>query len=319
MIAQGGSKVEKISYLGLPNCYQLSNDTVEAVVTSDVGPRIVRYSFRGAENMLGEVPDATLTTELGDFKPWGGHRLWVAPEAKPRSYAPDNSPLTVAFEGERAIRLTAPVEAATGIEKEMRVALDTEGSGLSVRHRITNRNLWPIEAALWGLTIMRGGGTAIFPNEPYISWDDYLLPARPLVLWHYTDLTDARWNIGQKFIRLSTDASAGHPQKIGLLNKQGWAGYQLARTLFVKRFAYAEGAHYPDYGCNCETYTAGDFIEVESLSPLTRLEPGASAEHLEHWSLFADVEAGATEAALETALTSLLAPAEVLRATNQTM
>ena len=307
MIAQGGLKVEKISYLGLPNCYKLSNDKVEVIVTSDVGPRIVSYKFRGAENMLGEVPEATLTTELGDFKPWGGHRLWVAPEAKPRSYAPDNSPLTVAFEGEREIRLNAPLESATGIEKEMRIALEAgEGSGLTVRHRITNRNLWAIDAALWGLTVMRGGGTAIFPNEPYISWDDYLLPARPLVLWHYTDLTDARWSIGKKFIRLTTDERASHPQKIGMLNKQGWAAYRHGATLFLKRFAYEEGASYPDYNCNCETYTAGDFIEVESLSPLRRLEPGASAEYLERWSLFADVETGTTEETLDAALSPLL-------------
>jgi hypothetical protein len=290
----------------------LSNERVEVIATSDVGPRILSYKFRGAENMLGEVPEATIKTELGEFKLWGGHRLWVAPEAKPRSYAPDNSPLTVACEGEREIRLTAPVEAATGIEKELRLALEAgEGSGLSVTHKITNRNLWAIDAALWGLTVMRGGGTAIFPQEPYISWDDYLLPARPLVLWHYTDLTDARWSIGKKFIRLSTDERASHPQKIGMLNKQGWAAYARGATVFVKRFVYQDGASYPDYGCNCETYTAGDFIEVESLSPLLRLEPGQSAEHLERWSLFADVETGTTEATLEAALNSLLSQAEV--------
>lgn len=304
--------MEKISYLGLPNCYRLSNERVEVIATSDVGPRILSYKFRGAENMLGEVPEATIETELGDFKLWGGHRLWVAPEAKPRSYAPDNSPLTVAFEGEREIRLTAPVEAATGIEKELHLALEAgEGSGLSVTHKITNRNLWAIDAALWGLTVMRGGGTAIFPQEPYISWDDCLLPARPLVLWHYTDLADARWSIGKKFIRLSTDERASHPQKIGMLNKQGWAAYARGTTVFVKRFAYAEGASYTDYGCNCETYTAGDFIEVESLSPLLRLEPGQSAEHVERWSLFADVETGTTEETLEAALSSLMSQLEI--------
>lgn len=298
--------MEKISYLGLPNCYRLSNGTVEVVVTSDVGPRIVRYSFAGAENILGEVPDATLATELGDFKPWGGHRLWVAPEAKPRSYAPDNAPVAVAVEGERVVRLTAPVEAATGIEKEITLALDADGSGLTVSHRITNRNLWAIDAAPWALTIMRGGGTAIFPQEPYISWDDYLLPARPLVLWHYTDLSDARWSIGKKLIRLSTDASASHPQKVGMLNKQGWAAYRHGATLFVKRFACEEGATYPDYGCNCETYTAGDFIEVESLAPLNRLEPGASAEHEERWTLFRDVQAGTSEDELDATIRSRL-------------
>jgi hypothetical protein len=134
-----------------------------------------------------------------------------------------------------------------------------------------------------------------------------LLPARPLVLWHYTDLSDARWAIGKKFIRLTTDASANHPQKVGMLNKQGWAAYKHGATLFVKRFAYAEGATYPDYGCNCETYTAGDFIEVESLAPLGRLEPGASVEHEERWTLFAEVQAGGTEDELDAAIGSLVA------------
>jgi len=299
--------LEKVSYLELPNCYKLSNGTAEVIVTSDVGPRVIRYAFAGAENMLGEVPEATMTTELGDFKAWGGHRLWLAPEAKPRSYAPDNAPLEVSLEGERAIRLTAPVERATGVQKEMFIALDAQGSGVNVRHRVTNHNLWAIDAALWGLTIMRGGGTVIFPQEPYRSWDDYLLPARPLVLWHYTDLTDARWSLGKKYIRLSTDENAAHPQKIGLMNKQGWGAYQLGDTLFIKRFAYEEGANYPDYGCNCETYTAGTFIEVESLSPMHRLEPGASIEHLERWSLFRDVEIGATEDALDAAINPLIA------------
>jgi hypothetical protein len=165
---------------------------------------------------------------------------------------------------------------------------------------------------------MRGGGTAIFPQEPYISWDDYLLPARPLVLWHYTNLADARWRIGKQFIQLSTDATASQPQKIGMLNKQGWAAYLHGSTLFVKRFAYREGANYPDYNCNCETYTAGDFIEVESLAPLQRLEPGESAEHLERWSLYAGVEACADEAELGAALDPLLAQPEIQGEKNLT-
>ncbi len=43
---------------------------------------------------------------------------------------------------------------------------------------------------------------------------------------------------------------------------------------------------YPDFGCNCETYTAGTFIELESLGPLEVVAPGESVQHLERWSLF---------------------------------
>ncbi len=52
---------------------------------------------------------------------------------------------------------------------------------------------------------MAPGGRAIYPQEPYISHTEYLLPARPMVLWHYTDLSDPRFQLGDRFLRLSTD------------------------------------------------------------------------------------------------------------------
>jgi hypothetical protein len=302
--------VEKVSYLGLPNCYRLSNGTVEVVVATDVGPRVLAYGFSGGENVFGEVPESAITTALGDFKPWGGHRLWTAPEVNPRSYAPDGDPVEFEFVGEYKVRLIGPVEPHTRIQKVISVTLDPEGSGVTVRHRLLNHGAWAVETGLWALTIMRGGGEAVFPQEPYRSWGHYLLPARPLVLWHYTDLADARLTLGRKFIRLRTDPAGEDPQKFGLMNKQGWAAYVHGRTLFVKRFPFEEGANYPDYGCNTEAFTVNSFIEIESLSPLRRLEPGATAEHTERWNLFPDFDAGATEDALEEALAAVLPQTE---------
>jgi hypothetical protein len=295
--------VERVSYLGLPNCYKLSNGTIDVVVTTDVGPRVLFYGSCGGENIFGEVPDAVVTTSLGDWKPWGGHRLWTAPEVNPRSYAPDNNAVDFNFDTETSVRLVAPTEPHTQLRKEMKVTLDAEGTGVNVRHRITNRGLWGVEFALWSLTIMNGeGGEAIIPQEPYRSWGNYVLPARPLVLWHYTDLTDARLTLGQKFIRLRTDPANDEQQKIGAMAKQGWAAFRRGSTLFVKHFGYEEGATYPDYGCNVECFTAGSFIELESLAPMRRLEPGERAEHTERWSLFQDFDAGATEDSLAAAL-----------------
>jgi hypothetical protein len=303
--------VEKIKYLGLPDCYRLSNGTIELIVTTQVGPRILRYGFPGDENILGEVPDAVVETELGRWRPLGGHRLWTAPESSPRSYAPDNDPVAFEIEGSRAIRLTQQVEAGTGIENEMQVVLDEKGAGVTVHHKITNRNLWAIEVSPWALTIMNGGGEAIFPQEPYRAWSEYLLPARPLVLWHYTNLSDPRWTFSRKYIRLRSDEDLSEPQKIGLLNKQGWAAYLRRETLFVKRARYLEGATYPDYGSNFETYTAGSFIEIETLGPLQRLEPNASAVHTERWFLFSNVASATTEESLDATLHALLAQTEI--------
>lgn len=302
--------MEKLTYLGLPNCYRLSNGDVDVVVTTDVGPRVVRYGFEGAGNVLGEVPDAKVETEWGDWRPLGGHRLWVAPEAMPRSYVPDNAAVEFEITGEQSIRLRQSVEKQTGVRKEIAVALDPEGSGVRLLHRVTNLGLWPVELSAWALTIMRGGGEAILPQEPYGAHPEHLLPARSLVLWPYTDMSDSRWTFGRRYIRLRTDAAASNPQKVGVANKQGWAAYRLGETLFVKRFAHGEGTSYPDLGCNNEVFTAGEFIEVESLSPLRLLGPGESVEHAERWHLFGGVRVGEDEQSLDAAVTPLIARTE---------
>ncbi len=299
--------MEMIDYMGLPDCCRLRSVRAEVVATTAIGPRIIRYGLIGGRNMLAELPGEGTDTPLGQWKPWGGHRLWVAPEAMPRSYVPDNVPVEYEADGDYSIRLRAPLESHSGIEKEITVTIDPLGSGVTVRHRITNRGVWGIEAAPWALTIVRGGGVAILPQEPYAAHGASLLPVRTMALWGYTDLADPRWNIGRRYIRLRTDDALNDPQKIGIANRQRWAAYHCEDVLFVKRFPYHEGARYPDMGCNNEIYTAGSFMEVESLGALERLEPGQSAEHTERWHLFGDVTLGRSEESIATALDPLIA------------
>jgi hypothetical protein len=307
--ARAQVKLEKVPCLGQPNCQRLGNGTVEVVVTTDIGPRVARYALAGGENILGEVPDAVTKTALGDWKAWGGHRLWHAPEGNPRSYAPDNAPVRFDVLGPGKVRLTQPVEAGTGIQKTITVALEPSGTRVTVTHALANANLWDVELAPWALTIMRGGGTVIVPQEPYGPHAENLLPVRPMVLWAYTDLSDPRFAIGPKYVRLRSDPARQAPQKIGLGNRQGWAAYAHGRTVFLKRFAHDASARYPDHGSNVEVFTAGPFIELETLGPLVRLGPGEVAEHVERWELFGEVDVGTTEEQAAAALAPLLQPA----------
>ena len=171
---------KRISYLGLPNCLQLANGDVELVVTTDVGPRILRYGIPGQANMFGEYPDLVTPSPLGDWKPYGGHRLWAAPENMHTSYAPDNSPIQWEMQEERVLRLLAPVDAA-GLRKRMTVRLAEQGTSVEVEHAITNCNGWTIQVAPWSITI-HAEGTIILPREPFRSHDDCVVPAQPLRL-----------------------------------------------------------------------------------------------------------------------------------------
>jgi hypothetical protein len=164
--------------------------------------------------------------------------------------------------------------------------------------------------APWALTIVAGGGQTILPREPFIPHADKqngILPTGRLILWPYTDFTDTRWTFGKRYVRLKTDENLPDPQKVGMSSREGWAGYALGTTLFVKRFPFIEKAEYPDMGANVETFTAGKFMEVETVAPMHRLNWGETATHTERWRLFKDVDLGATEATIDAALAPLLA------------
>jgi hypothetical protein len=279
---------QKISYLNLPNCLQISNDKIELVVTTDVGPRILRYALlANGENILGEHPQAAVLTALGEWKPYGGHRLWMAPENMPKSYAPDNAPVEYFVdEVNNSVRLVQPFEPVTKTQKEIVVTLAETESTVEIQHKIKNCGDAEIILSAWALTIMRSEGVCVVPNEPFAPYSgETLLPVRNLTLWSYTDLTDERWSFEKDAIRLRVDENKVKQQKIGVLNKQGWASYEWHNLRFTKRFETNEAAVYPDYNSNVELYTAGNFVELETLSPLTKLSPSESVIHIERWEL----------------------------------
>ena len=290
--------IEKTAYGGWPNCYRLTNGEIEAIVTTDVGPRIMRFGFVGGQNLLKENEDQLGKTGGDEWRIYGGHRLWHAPEEKPRTYAPDNSPVATAIK-DKVLTLMQSVEQSTGIQKTISVFMEPDTNAVTIAHTLNNENLWDVTLAPWALTVMAPGGRLILPQEPYIPHAQKLLPARPLILWHYTDMSDPRWTWGRKYIQLRQDDAVEGAQKVGVRNARGWAAYGLNGDLFVKRFPLYADEEYPDFGSNFETYTGKGMLEAESLGPLTTLSAnGGTAHHTERWFLF-KCRPGETEDAID--------------------
>lgn len=278
--------INEIEYLDMPGCLELVNGDARLVIPTAFGPRVLFYALDGGENVFGWHPGAKVETEFGTWKPYGGHRLWAAPENMPLSYAPDNSPIEIETKGDLTLVVKGEVTPATSLQKELTITLDAAGSGVTVDHKITNHGESPVEISAWALAIMCPGGEAIVPNEPSAPYNsDNLLPVRSMALWPYTDFTDPRWTFDKDTIRLKCDERLGNQQKFGVLNKQGWVGYQMDEVMFIKRFDFVNEAVYPDMNSNTEVYTAGGFIEVETLSPLEVVEPGGVMEYQERWHL----------------------------------
>jgi hypothetical protein len=288
---------EQVQYAGWKDCLRLANEEIELIVTREVGPRIIRCGFVGERNEFREFSDQVGRTGGDEWRIYGGHRLWHAPEARPRSYQPDNDPVS-SEELPNGVRLIQTVEAATGVQK----ALDIQtgrGARVTVTHRLMNQGMWPLRLAPWALTVMAPGGCAIIPQSPH---GDDLLPDRSVVLWPYTAPDDPRLAWGRRYLRLIPEAARENPVKIGTQLSEGWCAYVNAGHLFLKCAKFQPDEEYPDFNSSVETYAAGEFLELETLAPLVTLEPGASVEHIENWFLFRNADASDEDAIDRTVL-----------------
>jgi hypothetical protein len=276
---------EKYNYGGWENCIRLYNDEVELIVTTDVGPRIIRFGFIGGKNMFGEFENQIGKKGGNEYKVYGGTRIWHGPEANPRCYFPDNESVKYKYD-ENSLILQQALETTTGMQKEIKISIDSNKNQVSLTYIIHNKNLWDIEFSPWVLSIMNLGGRGIIPQEPFQAWEERLTPVRPLVLWGYTTMDDPRWKWSSKYIQLKHDPKSKTRQKIGVLNTMGWAAYYLDGELFLKRYKYNPDANYTDFGVNTEVYSYFDNFELETIGEFRKVPAGGYAEHKENWYLF---------------------------------
>jgi len=304
--AFGEVKVEKTVYKGWQNCYRVSNGEVELIVTGDVGPRIIRYGFIGGQNIFKEYAEQLGKSGEEKFQARGGDRLWKAPEDPIATWAPDNVPVEITATPTGLIA-RAPVEPLTHLQKEIEISLASSGNQVTVTHRITNRSLFTLEFSPWALTMMAQGGMAVSGFPPRGIHPINLEATNPLVMWAYTDLSDKRWAFTKKYLTLRQDPNNLNAQKLGMFNKDTWAAYLLNGEAFVKVAKADPSKTYPDFGCSFETFTNSEFLEMETLGPLTKVAPGQTVDQVEQWGIYRNVHLSAiTDEALDATVLPLV-------------
>lgn len=277
----------EIEYKNFGKCVKMTDGRTEILVTVDVGPRIISYRLCEDSNIFAEfdVDFKKPTNEvfgvfgdLGVFNNFGGHRLWVAPEESPRTNFPDNHPCEYSVDGDVLYVKQMP-QPYTDVQLEMEIFYDECGD-VVVKHYVTNIGAFEKEIAPWSISLMKKGGTVIVPM---VQYGPKLLPNRRFSFWTYSDLSDDRFNMGKKYVTLTQKNKAAF--KFGCECRDGYAIYVNEGIAFTKYFDFEEGECYPDNGCNFESYTNCDFLEVESIAPLNVLERGDRVCHEEIWHL----------------------------------
>lgn len=244
------------------------------------GPRLVRLMLPKAdENLLGECPETGWDQGPGRVQLFGGHRLWAAPEEPGVSYLPDAEGLQVDDRGTEVELVWAPAT-ENGLGKRLRVSLLADRPGLHLTQTITNHFDHAVHMAPWGITILPLGGEALLPSSPGLRG---LQPDRQLVVWPYSDWHDPRLQLHPGGVVVKGE-SGWPPLKLGTFVENGVCAYSRQDVLLVKHFSVPEG-DYPDMGCNVEVYCADDYLELETLAPLSDLGPGKSASLNETWEI----------------------------------
>ena len=287
--------VKETNYSVFGKCAVISNGKTEVYVTLDLGPRIIRYAVCGKDNMMWENTDLDVGNKGEDFdelfykgaewKIYGGHRMWLSPEYRPRTYYPDNEPVEYELLPNGVIAKPKR-QIANQVRYEITVTMNDDGV-VNVKHVVFNENPFDIECAIWALSVTDQNGMLVLPVT---QKDTGLLSNRVLALWPYAKMNDKRVYWGDKFISLTQDPNATCAFKLGLSNEDAYAMLYNHDCMMVKKFDFHPDAIYPDGGVCYEAYTSAEMLESESLGALVRLAPGESSEHNEYWTLFDNVK-----------------------------
>lgn len=290
--------IKETTYGQWGKCIRLSNGSIELFATVDFGPRIIRFGKVDGENVMFEDKDDLLAknaekdlfaekfgADKGVWHIYGGHRLWLSPEYMPRTYYPDNEPVSYEFT-ENGIILTPPLQVWNQVQYVIEISMCDSEDKVKIEHRVTNKAPFNAEFAPWALSVLAQGGKEIVPRN---TKDTGFLGNGLLALWPYTKMTDSRAFWGDKYITLKQDPSVDSSFKIGLDSEFCWAAYLIYGDAFVKRFTSNPNGVYPDGGMNFETYTSANFLEMESLGELKSLAPDETVTHTETWEYIKNV------------------------------
>ena len=261
---------------------------VSLVITTSVGPRILGLLTADGHNHFADLPQMTLECPGSDpIHLYGGHRLWAAPEDPRVTYRPDDHVVGVE-EVVDGVRMTTRPDAVSKTHRETTVTVTGPGR-FSLDYRVINHADAPQRLAAWAITMMAPGGRAWLPLLTLPFDPGGFQGQRNIVLWPYSRGDDPRFvaNDVALEVRATADRIAGLdvPFKVGSSMRRGWAAHWRDGLLFVKYAGHQEHRDYADMGASGQIYSHGDFTELETLGPLTDLDPGEAAEHHEDWEI----------------------------------
>jgi len=280
--------MKRLAYQGWQNCYQIESGDCRMIASADIGPRIVHLSRGKGENLLKLFESQIGKTGGNDWRLYGGHRVWHAPEDPVKSYIPDNDAVEAEILSEDALYLK--VSLIPEVEKSITMRVAKNGDGFEIVNRIRNVGDEVVKTASWGITTFAPGGVGYMPISKASSRSEALCASFQINLWDYTNFSDPAFVWREDWIEFH-QKQALSKQKVGTFACNPWLAYRLGDSVVIKTYNFGKqdlsADEFPDLGSNVEVYFDRDMFELEGLSPWKDLNPGESVSHTERLQVLA--------------------------------
>jgi len=281
---------------------ELTNGDSTLLVSVETG-KVLSWSALGVDNLLWLAePDALTNPNLeasrGDL---GGSCVYPIQEklmhfvwGKEWS-AEDYESLDWKLVEQSATHAVVECESVPGLGVSMRrnIQIDPEGIGFSIVESAERIAANPFPITLWTVTQLPVPEGLWLESMPVLEGRRYTLLGNR----RYLNEASIVAHEGTVAIDFSTVIPG---LKIGTFGRQLFAQYDAG--LMVITGPYVDGGSYPE-GASIETYVGEDFVELETFSTSTHLQPGETLELVTRWR-FAPGEFSSPDAA------GLLAPYE---------
>jgi hypothetical protein len=282
--------LKKTTWRGIP-AFSLSDGRCEAIIVPKLGGRVVSFSLAGGPNWLwlGEPGSELREPALH----WGGDKTYIGPHSGwrftlPRTWpAPDTGEHEAEVIEGGALRLVSPPwDGYDGARVTREFRFDAKGDFV-ITHSIAALPGSRAVGALWTIsqTVPATTFVPLNPVSPYK--DNYFWFA-----WSKPAARKAATVISPTLLRL--DHVPGEVSKMGAHPPQPALAAVKDGAAFVQKADPQPNADYPEgadgAGLSLEVYHhdargAGEYVELEFLSPLRRFDAGAQLTT--RWSIHA--------------------------------
>jgi hypothetical protein len=276
--------------MGFGDAARLTNDSVEILVVPSI-QRILSYGYIDGPNMLWDNSEAARGEPAHAWRNWGGDKVWPWPHSRweqwvGRMFPPPpglDRAARVEMLGERALRMTGPVDKGLGMRVVRDIRLAPTGSRATITSMLEKVTGEPMDAGVWTISQVadRDEVYCLLPDgasEPFIK-------CFGSGGWTCRDLQGRTACLGRPL----PDGGKIGVDGCGLAVVDGdclMVQWPIADSGDVTKIEQGERVQFYAHGrLTGEKPDPAGYLELEFSSEVMRLEPGQSASMTVAWEL----------------------------------